>query len=174
MNKQYGYIWNVQGWQARIGSRSSGVGCPYCAGKKVCEDNSLATVYPNVAEEWNVDKNESLTPNDVYYGSSKKVHWRCKQNHEWIDTIRHRTLDSRNCSICSKEMRKLATKENSFFNMRPEVARKFHPTKNIPFTVHNLKYMSKATFWFCCEEGHEWESNVQSMSLGKRCPICKK
>jgi len=37
-------------------------GCPYCAGKKVTNENSFAVLHPEKANEWNYEKNMSLLP----------------------------------------------------------------------------------------------------------------
>lgn len=47
---------NGHEWQAIIGDRARGNGCPYCAGKIATLENCLATVNPKLAEEWNNKK----------------------------------------------------------------------------------------------------------------------
>lgn len=42
----------------------------------------LATAYPELAKQWNNDRNGALTPWDVTIGSSKKVWWKCSEEHE--------------------------------------------------------------------------------------------
>ena len=39
-------------------------------------DNSLATVEPDIAAEWHPTKNGDLTPDDVVFGTYRKVWWR--------------------------------------------------------------------------------------------------
>lgn len=39
-------------WESEIGSRNRGVGCPYCAGRRVSKDNSLAALNPELAKEY--------------------------------------------------------------------------------------------------------------------------
>jgi len=70
-------------WFALISSRSKGNGCPYCANQAVSAENSLATLYPALANEWHPIKNAQLTPISVVPGSSKKVWWQCKHGHDW-------------------------------------------------------------------------------------------
>ena len=64
-------------WDASIGSRVRGIGCPCCAGKKVSLTNSLASLNTQIAKEWHPTKNEALTPNQVVAGSAKQVWWLC-------------------------------------------------------------------------------------------------
>ena len=41
------------------------------------KEKSLAYNFPELAEEWDYEKNTPLTPFDVSYGSTKKVYWKC-------------------------------------------------------------------------------------------------
>jgi len=89
-------------WQASIGHRSRGRGCPICSGKQVLEGyNDLATVNSELAKEWHPTKNENLTPNNVVANSNKKVWWQCKKGHEWEAIIANRSK-GRGCHLCHK------------------------------------------------------------------------
>lgn len=57
--------------------------------------NSLKSLYPNIVQQWNYDKNKGLDPASFSRGSNNKVWWKCKKGHEWQDTIRHRTIENR-------------------------------------------------------------------------------
>lgn len=50
-------------------------------------NNSLAEVHPELITEWS-EKNLPLTPDDITFGSNKKVWWKPK----WEDTITNRML----------------------------------------------------------------------------------
>ena len=90
-------------WQSRIADRTSGKGCPFCTGRRVCEENSFLTRFPDIAKMWNYEKNEDLTPCDVTYGSNKKVWWKCEKEHEWEARISKITkIKSCKCPICRK------------------------------------------------------------------------
>ena len=45
-------------------------------------NNSLAEVHPELASEWS-EKNLTLTPDDITFGSNKKVWWKGACGHEW-------------------------------------------------------------------------------------------
>ena len=49
-------------------------------------NNSLAEVHPELVSEWS-EKNLPLTPDDITFGSNKKVWWRGACGHEWQATI---------------------------------------------------------------------------------------
>ena len=52
--------------------------CPYCAGKRICNENSLANKYPEVIDIWS-DLNEK-TPYDYTPGSNESVYIKCLAN----------------------------------------------------------------------------------------------
>ena len=45
-------------------------------------NNSLAEVHLELVLEWS-EKNLSLTPDDITFGSNKKVWWKGACGHEW-------------------------------------------------------------------------------------------
>lgn len=88
-------------WQAVIGSRNNGVGCPYCSGRYAIKGkNDLATINSSLAKEWNHEKNGNLIPEDVTANSGKKVWWKCKKGHAWEATIANRNKGTA-CPYCS-------------------------------------------------------------------------
>lgn len=92
-------------WQATIYSRNAGCGCPYCSGRFAIKgENDLQTVNPTLANEWNYDKNNELTPASVLPSSNKKVWWKCSKGHEWQATIANRNKGS-GCPKCYREKR---------------------------------------------------------------------
>ena len=48
---------------------------------------SLAEVHPELVSEWS-EKNLPLTPDDITFGSNKKVWWRGACGHEWQKALR--------------------------------------------------------------------------------------
>lgn len=95
-------------WQASPNSRASGIGCPCCSGRVPKKGvNDLQTVNPNLAEEWNYEKNLGLKPSEFLPNSGKTVWWKCKScGHEWQREIRRRNQGSYcpNCGHCRKRV----------------------------------------------------------------------
>jgi len=92
-------------WVATVASRTSGIGCPYCAGNLVCEGyNDLKTVNPELASEWDYEKNFPLKPEDVTSCSSKKAWWKCTRKHSWSATVANRAYGN-GCPKCSKVLK---------------------------------------------------------------------
>ena len=82
-------------WTATPNMRiSNGSGCAVCAGKQACVCNSLASLYPLLAAEFDVDKN-SFEPSEIPARSNKKVWWRNAKRGSWRQSPNART-DRRN------------------------------------------------------------------------------
>ena len=87
-------------WETSIKARSSGEKCPICSGARVVAGISdLSTLKPELASEWS-EENE-IKPTEVSIGSHKKVIWKCKLGHEWIATVKSRTINKTGCPYCS-------------------------------------------------------------------------
>ncbi len=90
-------------YKAQINNRTSAMrsACPYCASKKVCCDNALSDLFPEVSKEWHPTKNKKLKPCDVTYASTTKVWWLCGRcNHAWQAVISCRTVSHSGCPAC--------------------------------------------------------------------------
>lgn len=91
-------------WEAPISNRTDkGHGCPYCTGVKLCKDNSLGKLYPELSSEWNNKKNGQLTPFDVTSKSERKVWWKCILcEYEWAALVSNRTGNNSGCPMCNE------------------------------------------------------------------------
>jgi hypothetical protein len=93
---------NRHEWQAYVKHRCKGTGCPYCKGRRVGMDNSLAQVLPDLAKEWHPTYNDPLTPFDVRPGANRKVWWLCSNGHQWKAHIYARSAGT-GCPHCYEE-----------------------------------------------------------------------
>ena len=83
--------------------------CPYCSGKRARSGvNSLAALYPDIADEWDMNRNAPLTPDEVTPGSNRAVWWCCRDGHHWLTTVQTR-VNAPSCLYCR--------------NMRPPIPR---------------------------------------------------
>ncbi|MBI5634356.1 MAG: zinc-ribbon domain-containing protein [Nitrospirae bacterium] len=156
-------------WLARISHRNYGAGCPYCSGRCVTKERSLAVVHRQLTRQWHPDKNLPLLPKEVASASHKKVWWRCKKGHEWQARISNRAM-GKGCPYCAG---KKATKENSLATVSPLLAKEWHPTKNALLTPDDVIFKSARLVWWKCRKGHEWQETVAYRSLrGRGCPVC--
>ena len=146
-------------WDAVIGARVRGNGCPYCSGKKVLPGfNDLATTHPKIAAEWHPTKNGKLTPRDVTYGAGKRVWWRCEKGHDWDVKVNSRTNKDSGCPYCSG--RKVWVGFNDLATTHPEIAAEWHPTKNGNLTPQQVTYGSGKCVWWYSVDGKEWNARI--------------
>lgn len=140
---------------------------------------SLEDKFPQLAQEWDYDKNDGLKPSELPYGSHKEVYWvcpACKQSYK--KRICNRTApakantESRKCPICLG--RQIIPGYNSLMAKYPEVvANEWDYSKNTvdPDTIPphtNKKY------WWKCSNGHSYEAkpNNKINDNGGNCPYC--
>jgi superfamily II DNA or RNA helicase len=162
-------------WEATTAARTKlGSGCPFCAGQRVTKNNSLATLFPEIAAEWHQSKNGDVTPADVIAGSNKKFWWKCPEaeDHEWEVTASNRTHSGCGCPFCAGRR---VSVSNSLSTMFPEIAAEWHQSKNGDVTPRDVVARSgKKVWWQCQSEGsHEWRSTISNRTAGgKGCPYC--
>jgi hypothetical protein len=91
-------------WKATVSDRSDGKGCPFCSGKRpIPGETDLATLMPEIAAEWNYEKNRGKTPQMFTRASGLKVWWKCPQGHSWRATILARSRNGSGCPRCAKQ-----------------------------------------------------------------------
>ncbi|KAL3130332.1 hypothetical protein ABBQ38_008162 [Trebouxia sp. C0009 RCD-2024] len=79
-------------WSARASSRtgSGKTGCPCCAGLAACKCNSLQALHPDIAAEWDHDRNTGQ-PSNYPASSTHFAWWSSCQHSSWEQTITSRT-----------------------------------------------------------------------------------
>ncbi len=165
----------IHSWPARIYSRHrENVGCPICANQLVSMDNCLATVAPELAEEWHPTLNGALSPKDVVPGSSRIVWWHCKKKpeHYWDAPINDRYSKGLGCPICSHHR---PSKEYNLAVDNPELCKEWHPVKNGELTPDVVTPNSSRIIWWQCRRNptHEWPARVVKRNkMRQGCPFC--
>ena len=161
----YGHI-----WEAVVASRSllkNNCNCPYCAGKKVCHDNCLATTHSYLLKEWDYEKN-TISPLNVTYGSGKSIWWKCKKGHSWKVRCSTRTNMNSGCPFCSGRCPSI---NNNLSTIYPNLLKEWSPKNTI--SPLDIAPKSGKKVWWKCKSGHEWEASLSSRNGGKSgCPYC--
>jgi hypothetical protein len=161
-------------WQASPEKRAhQDRGCPFCVGRQVSDDNSLAALYPEVAKQWHPRKNGSLTPHDVTAHSGVRVWWQCEVDttHVWQNKLQSRTSMNTGCPYCRNL--KLAW-SNCLQRCYPSVATEWHPVKNGDISPRDVVANTTKEHWWKCNRGHSWKAPVRRRTIdGANCPICK-
>lgn len=160
-------------WQAEVQSRVAGNGCPVCSGKIVVPgENDLESFYPELARQWNREKNGPLLPSQVSIYSNKRVWWRCALGHEWQSAVAARTASRSGCPYCTG--RKVLPGFNDLKTVQPLVAAQWHPTLNDPLEPTMVTVGCNKKVWWRCTDGHEWKAVIYSRTGARKCgcPVC--
>jgi hypothetical protein len=167
-------------WQATVGSRTRGHGCPSCARRanglalsRPASGKSLVDLFPEIAAEWHPSLNDGLRPEDVGRASNKKVWWLCSVcGNEWQIQVCNRTRGS-SCRKCAMAAKRAPKPGESLADKWPVLTREWHPTLNGDLQPSEVRPSShRKVCWLCAECGHEWEASIDNRAAGSGCPVC--
>ena len=65
-------------------------------------------------DEWDKEKNKTITPETISHTSSLPVWWKCKKGHSWQTQLKSRSTSLTKCPRCNEE--RLAEKRNNQIN----------------------------------------------------------
>ena len=122
-------------------------------------NNSLAEVHPELVSEWS-EKNLPLTPDDITFGSNKKVWWRGACGYEWQTSVKARS-NGEKCPVCSGA--RAVAGINDLSTLKPGLASEWSKKNEIKPTEVTVG-SHKKVIWKC-RLGHEWTASVKSRSI---------
>jgi len=178
---------NSHCYQMPVSARTGqGQGCPYCAGRRVHETNSLAKAAPKIAAQFHPTKNGKLSPRDLTAKSGQSVWWKCDKgpDHEWKTTVNSRT-DSRrsdSCPFCPPKIHQLSVtnslktwcKKNGSFGSL--VLTQWDTKKNRKIRPNEVIYMAQRLdiHWQCSvAPDHHWVASPYRRTIDRQsCPFC--
>lgn len=149
-------------WQMAVCDRTLTIKqkCPYCSGKRVSEENSLASIHPNIMIDWDYDKNK-INPHEISFSSREEVYWICENNHSYRKSVLNKTRSPK-CKICNS----LAFKSPYLLNEWDYDKNKINP--------YEISFKSGKKVWWVCKnnKSHTWETSPHKRNNGRDCPIC--
>ena len=156
-------------WQSTVTVRTSGGGCPYCAGKlPLVGQTDLATTHPQLAAQWHPTKNGSLTPQQFTAGSNRKVWWQCQQGHQWEARISSRK-GGIDCPVCSGRM--VVAGVNDLATCFPALSAQW--AEENEGKPSQIRPYSNRKVWWRCALGHRWQTTVNARCTNDSgCPYC--
>ena len=161
-------------WRAAVYSRTTlGTGCPVCTGRQaLAGENDLATLYPDIAAQWDEEKNGVLHPNNVTAGSNRRVWWKCEKGHSYRAMIAQRVQRGDGCPYCAN--RKVLPGFNDLATAAPLVAKQWHESLNGALTPEMVTAGSHKKAWWRCSYGHVWKATIYSRAGVQQCgcPVC--
>lgn len=163
-------------WESTIYARDDGKGCLYCTGQVVQSGvNDLATRFPEVADEWNRQRNVGIEPSDVFARTRKRYWWRCSDHyeHEWQTSVSNRTREhGGGCPYCGGKT--LLPGFNDLATRRPDIAELWSYERNTLGPGEVLAGTHRKFWWQCPNiPEHKWFVPVVSLVSGTRCPSCQ-
>lgn len=161
-------------WRAAVYSRTTlGTGCPVCTGRQaLAGENDLATLYPDIAAQWDEKKNGALHPSNVTAGSNRRVWWKCEKGHSYRAVIAQRVQRGDGCPYCAN--RKVLPGFNDLATVQPLVAKQWHESLNGALTPEMVTAGSHKKAWWQCSYGHVWKAAIYSRVGVQQCgcPVC--
>lgn len=158
-------------WPATVASRTSGTGCPVCAGNVFVKGiNDLATKSPETAKLWDYTRN-SGRPEDYSYSSKEVVWWVCDKGHSWDNPIVTQRSDD-GCPVCAN--RRLVVGVNDLKSRFPAIAAEWDYEKNNGLRPEDFLFGNNERVYWKCKYGHpSWRTSISNRTLQKtKCPYC--
>lgn len=134
--------------------------------------NSLAVLRPDIAKEWNIEKNGGIVPEQVTVSSGKKFWWVCSLGHEYQMSVESRTKNNGSgCPYCAGQ--KLLKGFNDLETRYPQIAAEWHKTKNGDLSPSDVMPGTNKKVWWKCSNNHEYYTSISSRTTQKSgCPYC--
>jgi len=135
----------------------------------------MRSTHPDIAAEFDMERNAPITPDTVTAGTNKDLHWICSEcSHEWAATGHNRV--GRNETGCPACANKVIHKDgrNSMRSTHPHLAAEFDMERNAPLTPDTVVAgTNQKLHWNCPDCSYDWTAVSNSRSSGGRgCPHC--
>lgn len=163
---EYGHSYRQQ-----IKNKLRGDGCPVCSRKQAqSRVNDITITHPGVLASWDYEQN-TISPEEVLYGSAKKIFWKCGLGHTWKESVADYVKKTEEkCPYCSK--RKVLLGFNDIATLYPEYASQWDYTLNDRHPEEFTERHGYLAYWKC-ENGHGWRRKINARIQDKSgCPEC--
>ncbi|MGW5150712.1 zinc-ribbon domain-containing protein [Rhodococcus koreensis] len=143
------------------------------ATRLVVGETDLATLRPDLANQWHPTRNGHHKPTNFTTGASSiKVWWRCEAEHDYQATIRHRARMGSGCPYCSGRL--AVTGSNDLATDWPELTAEWDTESN-DRSASDVTPGSSYKAWWRCSKRHSYQARVADRTgkgRGTRCPYC--
>ena len=132
--------------------------------------NSIATKFPEIAAQWDYQRNGRIKPEFIRSSSNQKFWWKCSKGHYWEAAVYSRA-NGNGCPFCSGKI--LVVGENDLLSQNPKLAGEWNYRKNGNLKPDQITIRNgKKVWWICPTCGKEYFTTVAHRSEGKGCPVC--
>lgn len=176
-------------WQTKVTTRGvGGCGCPMCRAAKISETKqnkkpnggrSLGEKFPEYVEMWDEERNGSISPFDVSYGSKRTFWFICPEGHSFQakpNSLTGRRGQTSGCPVCANRVRskKLSTPKEgkSLAELHPELVAEWSERNGDLRPADVTAHTSRKAWWVCSSCGYVWEARICNRSRGSGCPSC--
>ncbi|MFA6066046.1 MAG: zinc-ribbon domain-containing protein [Candidatus Babeliaceae bacterium] len=151
----------------------SGSRCPYCYGKKLSKERSLACKRPDLSKEFHPTKNGALDPTKIHASARQIVWWICSIDsaHEWQSTVDNRNKGN-GCPYCTNRGGKVSNGK-SLGDLYENLNSEWDYAKNTTSPYDFTPFSNKKAWWACAKnKEHRWKTAISHRVGGTNCPFC--
>lgn len=140
---------------------------------------SLLEKFPDIAAQWDYEKNGEITPETISYGSNLKVWWKCPTcGYSYQKKISNRTapskrtVESSKCPICLGRI--IIPGYNSLKAKYPEMIENEWDYSKNTLNPDEISPHHREKVWWICPSGHSYNSlpGNKVHNNGGNCPYC--
>ena len=147
--------------------------CPVCEGSRFKSGyTDLATMYPNVAKDWDYSRNNEK-PCNVFYKDKGSYWFICpKCGKSYIQSLHSVIERGTKCFSCTRYGNMLKGGENSLYTVRPDLAKQFDENRN-GISSKDILPNDTRQMWWKCDKGHSFKRSCHQRSKSQGvCPVC--
>lgn len=166
----------MHSWRSTIGNRNrigGGSGCPKCYENnrsqiimisRLKNSKTIEDAFPVLIKEWDYELNK-YKPNELSFKSGKRIHWKCKLGHKWVEiTWQRNDRVDKSCFECRSVSQK-----------HPSLMRFWDYEKNTSYNPKILTSGSNKLVSWRCLKGHSYRMSIKNRLRTKfPCNECKK
>ena len=120
--------------------------------------------------QWDIERNLPLTPDDVTFGSHKRVWWTCPSGHSWQAMVYTRS-EGTGCPYCTG--RKVTPKQGGLVKQFPLLTAEWDIEKNAPLTPQGCDFRQPQAHLVALSERAFLPLRRQDAGAGQRLSILR-
>lgn len=171
------YVW----WKCKEGhsferpihrvSKEGNISCPYCNNRLLLiGKNDLLSQNPELAQEFDAEKNGITADQIMYNSSDEKTWWKCKYGHAFQRSVTYRLNYNQDCPICNRSIVQKGV--NDFQTRYPNIVDVWDYEKNFE-RPDEIADNRTSKFSFRCDKGHFYDTNLSSLIYNQfQCMVC--
>jgi hypothetical protein len=152
-------------------SRQGRFECPVCTNKILVKgENDLESQYPDLASEFDIEKNGTTPDMILSSHTNAEIWWKCNEGHEFQRSVWYRVNQVNDCPVCNRSF--IIKGVNDFQTAYPDVVKIWDYQKNGrgPDTISDI---DTRKYSFKCTLGHQYETQLSTaINHNFECLVC--